>query len=96
MHYLLKGNGIPHTLVERGEMDWQIVYPDTGYVPAKDDIVVSVIQAPYSYGGKNNLLEITGLLTEEELEDDDVAGNLTAADVFGRIQAHWTAFNRNN
>lgn len=91
LHYLLKSNGIPHTLIDRAERGWQIVYPDTTAYTQTDDTVVSVIQGPYSYGGDKDLLEIMGLLTPEERHRDGVAGDLTVADVFGRIQAHWTA-----
>lgn len=42
-----------------------------------------------SYGRSEGLLEIMGLLTDEELEYDDVAGYLTADDVFCRIKRHW-------
>lgn len=91
LHYLLKSNGIPHTLIDRAERGWQILYPDTTAYTQTDDTVVSVIQGPYSYGGDRDLLEIMGLLTPEERHRDGVAGDLTVADVFGRIQAHWTA-----
>lgn len=49
----------------------------------------SVICNPYSYGGKEGLLEIMGLLTKEESENDDVIGWLTAEDVFNRIKKDW-------
>lgn len=96
LHYLLKSNGIPHTLIDRAERGWQIVYPDTTAYTQTDDTVVSVIQGPYSYGGDKDLLEIMGLLTPEERHRDGVAGDLTVADVFGRIQAHWTASRSTN
>lgn len=91
LHYLLKSNGIPHTLLDRAERGWQILYPATTASTQTVDTVVSVIQGPYSYGGDRDLLEIMGLLTAEERHRDGVAGDLTVADVFGRIQAHWTA-----
>lgn len=89
LHNLLKSNGIPHTLIDRAERGWQIVYPDTNAFTQTDDTVVSVIQGPYSYDGDKDLLEIMGLLTPEENHRGVVAREL--ADVFGRIQAHWTA-----
>lgn len=91
LHYLLKGSGIPHTLIDRAERGWQIVYPDANASTPTVDTVASVIQGPYSYGGDRDLLELKGLLTPEERYLDEVAGGLTAADVFGRILAHWTA-----
>lgn len=86
LHYLLKSNGIPHTLIDRVERGWQIIYPETEAFIPTDDTVVSVIQ-----GDDRDLLGIMGLLTPEENHRGVVARELTVADVFGRIQAHWTA-----
>lgn len=61
-----------------------LIYPRKG-----DDQVCSVILHKGSYGRRNGLLEIMGLLTDEELELNNVAGCLTADDVFGRIKRHW-------
>lgn len=70
---------IEHQFIDRsnefGE-DYQILIPG----------VVSVIQSPYSYGGNDDLLEIMGLLTEEESQYDDVVGYLTPQEVFNRIE----------
>ena len=49
--------------------------------------VCSVIEGWHSYGGEKNLLEIRGLLTPEEENDDTVRGWLTAENVFERIKA---------
>jgi hypothetical protein len=62
----------------------QLQYPCKG-----SDRVCSVILHKGSYGRSEGLLEIMGLLTDEELECDTVAGHLTADDVFGRIKRHW-------
>lgn len=62
----------------------QIQYPCKG-----EDRVCSVILHKGSYGREQGLLEIMGLLTDEELECDTVAGYLTADDVFGRIKKHF-------
>lgn len=86
LHYLLKSNGIPHTLIDRANLGWQILYPDTTASILTDDTVVSVIQDTNS-----DLLGVMGLLTPEENHRCVVARELTVADVFGRIQAHWTA-----
>ncbi len=51
--------------------------------------VCSVIQGRGTYGAEQNLLEIMGLLTEEEQKNDCVAGWLTAEDVFNRIKEHY-------
>lgn len=53
------------------------------------DRVCSVIQGYGTYGAENDLLEIMGLLTDEEEKDDSVAGYLTAKDVFVRINKHY-------
>ena len=62
----------------------QLQYPCKG-----SDRVCSVILHKGSYGRSEGLLEIMGLLTDEELECDDVVGYLTADDVFSRIKNHW-------
>lgn len=56
-----------------------------------DDTVVSVIQDTNS-----DLLGVMGLLTPEENHRGVVARELIVADVFGRIQAHWTAIRSTN
>ena len=50
--------------------------------------VCSVI---YGYGKEKGLLEIQGLMTNEEYEreNDSVLGYLTAENVFNRIKKHW-------
>lgn len=65
---------------------YHIVYP-----PANYKRVCSVIEHDYSYGKEKDLLEIMGLITEEEKDawDDDVFGYLTAEEVFQRIKNHW-------
>ena len=43
------------------------------------------------YGSSEGLLEISGLMTEEEIDrvHDTVLGHLTAEDVFARIKEHY-------
>ena len=41
-----------------------------------------------TYGSEEDKLEITGLLTEIEEEEDSVRGWLTAEEVFKRIKKH--------
>lgn len=60
---------------------YQILVPDENGFN-----IVSVIQSHYSYGGDDDLLEIMGLLTEEESQYDDVVGYLTPQEVFNRIE----------
>lgn len=61
---------------------FQINYPDIR------NRVCSVIEHEYSYGHNLDLLEIMGLLSEGET-DDDVLGHLTAENVFNRIYKHY-------
>lgn len=62
----------------------QLQYPSSG-----GDRVCSVILHKGSYGRSEGLLEIMGLLTDDERTYDDVVGYLTADNVFGRIKRHW-------
>lgn len=50
--------------------------------------VCSVVEHNYSYGHNQDRLEIMGLISDEET-DDDVLGHLTARDVFERIYKHF-------
>ena len=59
------------------------------WYPSQKNRVCDVICHQYSYGGRDGLLEIMGLLTEEEAEYDSVVGYLTAEDVFNRIKNHY-------
>ena len=47
--------------------------------------IISIVHGYGTYGEEDDLLEIMGLLTEEEEKIDDVTGYLTAEDVFNRI-----------
>lgn len=59
---------------------WQVRVRDAqGYT------VVSAIQGWCTYGVECDRIEIKGLLTPEEKEQDSVAGYLTAQEVFDRI-----------
>lgn len=81
---MLNEAGIPHTL-DRMMDGWQIVYFKKG----TNIIVMYAIEFFGSYGNREDLLEIMGLLTPEEEEHDSVLGHLTAEEVFGRIKKHW-------
>ena len=63
---------------------YQICYPDNSV-----DRICSVILHNYSYGNEKGLLEIMGLLTDDEYEHDTVKGYLTAEEVFKRIKEDW-------
>ena len=60
---------------------YQILYPADGEINR-----CSVIEHSFSYGNKRDLLEIMGLLTDEESEYDSVVGFLSAENVFERIK----------
>lgn len=51
--------------------------------------LADVIQHCYSYGNQQDLLEIMGGLTDEEMEHDSVLGGLTAEEVFKRFKYCW-------
>lgn len=61
-----------------------ICYPCQGA-----DCISDAICHEGSYGRHDGLLEMMGLLTEEESECDSVVGWLTAEQVFERWHKHW-------
>lgn len=75
----LEAAHIPHEITTDDFGTPQVWYPN------RKDSICDVICHPYSYGGNEGLLEIMGLLTEEEAERDDVVGWLDAKNVFARI-----------
>lgn len=60
----------------------QVVYPSV------KDCVCDAVCHSYSYGHEKGLLEIMGLVNEEEV-GDSVEGYLTADEVFARIKADY-------
>lgn len=81
---MLKAEGIPFAYHRQPDMcGFQICYPEDG-----DGRICSIILHSGSYGREQGLLEIMGLLKSDEEACDDVAGYLTAEDVFERIKAH--------
>lgn len=83
---MLEEAKIPFTFYEHCEHWLQILYK---FYEKEKDFKCSVIQSDISYGGDENLLEIMGLLTEEEKKQDSVLGFLTAEEVFKRIKEDW-------
>lgn len=59
------------------------------WYPTQANPVTDVICHEYSYGGKEGLLEIMGLVNEKNTGGDSVEGHLTADEVFGRIAKHY-------
>ena len=85
LNMMLDNAKIPH-MMRRLDDGWQVIY--TPYHP--DSWVADAIETRYSYGAKDDLLELAGrLLTGEELKRSSVVGELTANDVFQRISKHW-------
>lgn len=79
-------------LLEKEEIPFDFDELFGGYhicYPSKESRICSVVEHDYSYGNTSDLLEIRGLLTKKETEEDDVAGYLTALDVYDRIKTHW-------
>lgn len=84
LHEMLAENDIPH-VIQRHMDGWQVCYPSV------EKCVADAIEHFGSYGRDEDLLEIMGLLTPEEDAEDEVAGYLTAENVFERIKNHWGA-----
>lgn len=89
---MLKEAGIPFEFSNLNG-GYHIEYPNG------ENRVCSVVEHSFSYGADDDLLEIMGLLTEEEQEEDvgdesAVKGYLTAEDVFGRISRHYAENNK--
>lgn len=63
-------------------------YPSKNYPAYKITLSpdVDVIQHKYSNGEEQNLLEIMGGMTVEEMKVDDIKGYLTAEEVFKRFK----------
>ena len=68
------------TLIPEWE-HWHINYPN------REKCIISVIEGIGTYGEADDKLEIMGGLTEEEAENNDVVGWLTAENVFERIKS---------
>lgn len=85
LKHLLEFFKIPFDFKENHFDGFHLMYPHKG------DCVCSVVEFDGSYGARQDLLEIQGLMTErEERETDDtVLGYLTAVDVFNRIRKHY-------
>ena len=81
---LLKVANIPHEISNHLYGTMQVSYPCNDY----DKRVCDAVCFPGSYGFEAGLLEIMGLVDEEEV-GDSVEGWLTAEEVFNRISCHW-------
>lgn len=81
---LLDAACIPYEVVTRWDGYPQLWYPHTG--EAFGDLT-DVVCTPYTYGGKQGLLEIAGPLCRNDM--DNVEGWLSGAEVFLRIAADY-------
>lgn len=93
---LLRERHVPHVLkmleaYHGGRVGGQILYfgDDDPYAPNATPIA-SIIETPYSSSSAQDLLEMMGLLTPEELRMDDILENLTAQQCLERIWEHWS------
>lgn len=80
---LLTEAEIPHD-IERAGDGWHIYYP-----AMKGRVTCSVVEFTGTYGYRNDLLEIQGLLNKAERKYDTVVGFLSADKVYARIEADW-------
>ena len=80
---MLDAEKSPHE-VEKNLDGWQVWYPKK-----YPDCVCDAIEHCGSYGAEDDLLEIMGLLTEDERAYDSVKGYMTAEEVFERIKTHF-------
>lgn len=90
---MLTDAGIPFYMREIFD-GYQICYPENNTKQKPDVRECSVIEHEASYGHSEDKLEIMGLLTDEELQNDDVVGYLSAEEVFSRIQKHFIENNK--
>jgi len=65
------------------------------FYPSCDNAICLVIQSGISCGNEHNMLEIRGLWTEQEAQDNSVVGWLTAEEVFKRIHKDYCSINFN-
>lgn len=84
LYNMLAADGIPVVLQKKYD-GWQLEYP-CRYT--EGERACSVVENFGSYGHEDDRLEIMGLLTDEEEENDSVRGWLTAEDVYLRIVSH--------
>lgn len=76
LRHLLQEKKIPHKIISAID-GYQIVYPDFWPKP-----IYSVIEHKFSYGSKEDLLEIKG-------PDREIHGWMCAADVLSIIEEHY-------
>lgn len=78
LHDMLEENQIPH-FFHRMYDGWQVIYPNA------ENRKISAVQHYFSYGSRENRIEIMGGITPADDTSGSVLGHLTAENVFGRI-----------
>ena len=81
---LLDATHIPYEVITRWDGYPQLWYPHPG-TPFAD--LTDVVCSPFTYGGREGLLEIAGPLCQNDM--DDVEGWLTGMEVYLRIADHY-------
>lgn len=79
---MLTNAGVPFEMRDHWSDTKQICYPNC------ENVVCDAVCFPGSYGYNEGLLEIMGLVDEDEV-GDTVEGHLTAVAVFQRIYDHY-------
>lgn len=79
---LLETAHVPYETRPHWDDTIQVCYPDS------ENTVCDAVCFPGSYGYEQGLLEIMGLVDEEEV-GDTVEGYLTAVEIFQRIFRHY-------
>lgn len=86
---LLNEAGIPYE--DNSEL-LRVSIMDRVWYRRDGNVICSAVWGMGSYGYEDGLIEIMGLLTDEEQEKDDVVGYLTPEEVFRRIKKDWETF----
>lgn len=82
-------------MLEQEEIPFEFRNLNGGYqlcYPCINQRICSVVEHGFSYGAEDDKLEIMGLLTDEELEQDEVRGYLSAENVANRIRTHFNSY----
>ena len=92
LHEMLLIDGITHELIDESAYGYMgaVQYRFSLYYPSKEEMKCCVSEGLWTYGGRLNKLELSGLLTEEEERNDEneknsKVGYLSAENIFERI-----------
>lgn len=93
---MLNEAGIPHTITKYlgGHLIRYFGHnpiPKNGANGFVRGVTCTVVQTDFSHGHTRDLIEFTGLMSEEEIKEcgDDFMGDQTAEAVFERIKQHY-------